>query len=374
MRIGIVCPYSLDVAGGVQRHVLDLAAALRALGHTVEVLAPTTGTAPEFVTPAGRAVGVPYNGSVARVAFGPLTRHRTRRWLAAHDFDVLHVHEPTTPSVSALALLDARGPVVATFHTSTERSRVLAAFGPVARPLLERVTARIAVSATARRVQVEHLGGDATEIPNGVDVARFADGPALDLPPAVRVGYVGRFDEPRKGMPVLLAALRRVVADRPDVRLLVVGRGDGDRLRRAAGPGLAGRIDLLGPVDEATKAAALRSVAVFCAPHRGGESFGMVLTEAMAAGAPVLAADLESFRAVLDDGRAGALFPPGDDAALAAALTRLLDDDTARARLAAAGRDRAQRYDWPVVASDVLRVYRAAIAGAPRPLVRGGAR
>lgn len=374
MRIGIVCPYSLDVAGGVQRHALDLAAALRTLGHTVEVLAPTTGTAPEFVTPAGRAVGVPYNGSVARVAFGPLTRHRTRRWLAAHDFDVLHVHEPTTPSVSALALLDARGPVVATFHTSTERSRVLAAFGPVARPLLERVTARIAVSATARRVQVEHLGGDATEIPNGVDVARFADGPALDLPPAVRVGYVGRFDEPRKGMPVLLAALRRVVADRPDVRLLVVGRGDGDRLRHAAGPGLAGRIDLLGPVDEATKAAALRSVAVFCAPHRGGESFGMVLTEAMAAGAPVLAADLESFRAVLDDGRAGALFPPGDDAALAAALTRLLDDDTARARLAAAGRDRAQRYDWPVVASDVLRVYRAAIAGAPRPLVRGGAR
>ncbi|NWJ70145.1 glycosyltransferase family 4 protein [Pseudonocardia sp. ICBG1122] len=374
MRIGIVCPYSLDVAGGVQRHVLDLAAALRALGHTVEVLAPATGTAPEFVTPAGRAVGVPYNGSVARVAFGPLTRHRTRRWLAAHDFDVLHVHEPTTPSVSALALLDARGPVVATFHTSTERSRVLAAFGPVARPLLERVTARIAVSATARRVQVEHLGGDATEIPNGVDVARFAHGPALDLPPAVRVGYVGRFDEPRKGMPVLLAALRRVVAERPDVRLLVVGRGDGDRLRRAAGPGLAGRIDLLGPVDEATKAAALRSVAVFCAPHRGGESFGMVLTEAMAAGAPVVAADLESFRAVLDDGLAGALFPPGDDAALAAALTRLLDDGTARARLAAAGRDRAQRYDWPVVASDVLRVYRAAIAGAPRPLVRGGAR
>ncbi|GAA4993109.1 glycosyltransferase family 4 protein [Pseudonocardia tropica] len=374
MRIGIVCPYSLDVAGGVQRHVLDLAAALRALGHTAEVLAPTTGTAPEFVTPAGRAVGVPYNGSVARVAFGPLTRHRTRRWLAAHDFDVLHVHEPTTPSVSALALLDARGPVVATFHTSTERSRVLAAFGPVARPLLERVTARIAVSATARRVQVEHLGGDATEIPNGVDVARFARGPALDLPPAVRVGYVGRFDEPRKGMPVLLAALRRVVADRPDVRLLVVGRGDGDRLRRAAGPGLAGRIDLLGPVDEATKAAALRSVAMFCAPHRGGESFGMVLTEAMAAGAPVLAADLESFRAVLDDGRAGALFPPGDDAALAAVLTRLLDDAAARARLAAAGRDRVQRYDWPVVASDVLRVYRAAIAGAPRPLVRGGAR
>ncbi|MEJ8277652.1 glycosyltransferase family 4 protein [Pseudonocardia spirodelae] len=370
MRIGLVCPYSLDVAGGVQRHVLDLAAALRGLGHRVEVLAPATGAATEFVTPAGRAVGVPWNGSVARVAFGPLTYQRARRWLAEHEFDVLHLHEPTTLSVSVLALLAARGPVVATFHTSIGRSRALAAFGGVVRPLMEKVTARIAVSATARRVQVEHLGGDAVEIPNGVDVARFAHGPALALPPARRVAFVGRFDEPRKGMPVLLAALRRIAGDRPDLRLLVVGRGDGDRLRRTAGPGLAGRIDLLGPLDEAGKAAALRSAEVFCAPHRGAESFGIVLTEAMAAGTPVLAADLESFRAVLDDGRAGALFPPGDDAALAASLAGLLDDGAARAALAAAGRARVQRYDLPVVARDVLRVYRAAVAAAPPVGVR----
>ncbi|WP_085912185.1 MULTISPECIES: glycosyltransferase family 4 protein [Pseudonocardia] len=377
MRIGIVCPYSLDVPGGVQNHVLDLAAALRTRGHRVEVLAPGVREAPEFVTPLGRAVGVPYNGSVARVTFGPLTYHRVRRWLARHRFDVLHLHEPTTVSVSVLALLAAGGPIVATFHTSTDRSRALAAFGGMIRPLMEKVTARIAVSATARRVQVEHLGGDATEIPNGVDVARFAHGPALDelvpgLPGGTRIGFVGRFDEPRKGMPVLLDALRRLLPRYPDLRLLVVGRGDGVALRRTAGPQLAGRIDLLGAVDELTKAAALRATDVYCAPHRGGESFGMVLTEAMAAGAPVLAGDIEPFRAVLADG-AGRLFRAGDATALATELTGLLDDPAARDALAVAGRARAARYDWPVVAAQVLRVYRAAIAADPRASSGGAA-
>ncbi|MEQ3549962.1 glycosyltransferase family 4 protein [Pseudonocardia nematodicida] len=383
MRVGIVCPYALDVPGGVQRHVLDLAAALRDGGHSVDVLAPSGdgsfpgGTVPDYVTPAGRALGVPYNGSVARVTFGPLTWHRARRWLAAHEFDVLHLHEPTTVSVSVLALMAARGPIVATFHTSTERSRALVAFGGMLRPLMEKVTARIAVSATARRVQVEHLGGDATEIPNGVDVGRFARGPALDdlvpgLPPArERVGFLGRFDEPRKGMPVLLDALRLLAPGRPGLRVPVVGRGDGDALRRAAGPELAGRIDLLGAVDEPVKAAALRAMDVYCAPHRGGESFGMVLTEAMAAGAPVLASDIEPFRAVLGPAPAGRLFPAGDPGALAAALEQLLDTPAERARLAAAGQARAARFDWPVVAGEVVRVYRAAIAAAPRA-VEGG--
>lgn len=381
MRVGIVCPYTLDVPGGVQRHVLDLAAALRDRGHDVAVLAPADGPVPEFVTPVGGSLGVPYNGSVARVTFGPITYHRARRWLAGHAFDVLHLHEPTTFSVSVLALLAAHGPIVATFHTSIERSRTLAAMRGVLRPLMEKVTARIAVSATARRVQVEHLGGDATEIPNGVDVARLATGPRLDdlVPglvtapePVERVGFLGRFDEPRKGMPVLLGALRRVAPHRPGLRLLVLGRGDGDALLRAAGPELAGRIDLLGAVDEPTKAAALRAMTVYCAPHRGGESFGMVLTEAMAAGAPVLAGDIESFRTVL--GGAGRLVPPGDGAALGAALTGLLDDADARASLVAAGRERVARYDWAVVAAEVERVYRTAVAATPAPTRPGGVR
>ncbi|WP_343945051.1 glycosyltransferase family 4 protein, partial [Pseudonocardia zijingensis] len=362
MRVGIVCPYSLDVPGGVQAHVVGLAGALERLGHQVSVLAPAAERTPvpDFVTPAGRALGLPYNGSVARVSFGPLTYARVRRWLAEHTFDVLHLHEPTTVSVSVLALLAAEGPIVATFHTSMERSRTLAAFGGVLRPLMEKVTARIAVSPHARRVQVEHLGGDAVEIPNGVDVGAFAHGPALPgYPRPGTVGFLGRFEEPRKGMPVLLEAVRRLAPHRPDLRVLVAGSGDAAALRRLAGP-VADRLDVLGPVDDATKAAALRSVDVFCAPHTGGESFGIVLTEALAAGAPVLASDLAAFRAVLGETEpAGVLFPAGDGAALAQRLGDLLDDPARRAALSAAGRVRAEEFGWPAVAAAVLRVYRA---------------
>jgi phosphatidyl-myo-inositol alpha-mannosyltransferase len=371
LRVGIVCPYSLDVPGGVQAHVVGLAGALEDLGHTVSVLAPAAEhtPVPTFVTPAGRALGVPYNGSVARVTFGPVTYARARRWLAENSFDVLHLHEPTTFSLSVLALLAAEGPIVATFHTSTERSRALSAFGGVLRPLMEKVTARIAVSPLARRVQVEHLGGDAVEIPNGVDIPAFAAGPLLPgYPRPGTVGFLGRFDEPRKGMTVLLDALRALAPSRPDLRLLVVGRGDVGALRRAAGP-VAARLDVLGPVDDATKAAALRSVDVFCAPNLGGESFGIVLTEAMAAGAPVLASDLDAFRAVVGGSGAGVLFPTGDGGALAAALAALLDDPSARAVMSAAGRMRAADFGWPAVAASVVRVYRAAVAADPRRVV-----
>jgi phosphatidyl-myo-inositol alpha-mannosyltransferase len=377
LRIGIVCPYSFDVPGGVQGHVVDLARALHALGHSADVLAPA---APEllvarpelagFVTPAGRAFGIRYNGSVARLTFGPVAYARVRRWLTRHDFDVLHLHEPIVPSLSMLALAVADGPIVATFHTSTARSRTLTTFQGVLRPMLEKVTARIAVSPLARRVQVEHLGGDAVEIPNGVDVPFFADAAALPgypIPGVRTVGFVGRFGEPRKGMNVLLEALRLVTPGRAEsIRLLVVGRGDEDALRRRAGRELSARMDVLGGVDDATKAAALRSMDVYCAPNTRGESFGMVVTEAMAAGAPVLASDLDAFRRVLDDGRAGVLVRPTDPVALAAELTRLLDDDQRRAELSWAGQARATRYDWPVVAQAVLRVYEAAIAADPR--------
>jgi phosphatidyl-myo-inositol alpha-mannosyltransferase len=390
LRIGIVCPYSLDVPGGVQSHVLDLARALIALGHSVSVLAPADDDRPDgepplpaFVTPAGRAMSVPYNGSVARITFGPLSYARVRRWLADHTFDVLHLHEPGTFSLSSLALFEAEGPIVATFHTSTERSRATLVFARPINALMEKVTARIAVSPMARRVQVEHLGGDAVEIPNGVDVSLFASGPLLPGYPrdGHTVGFLGRFGEPRKGMAVLLEALRLLVPQRPDLRLLVVGRGDAEALRREAGPELAERLDILGGVDDVTKAAALRSMDVYCAPNTGGESFGMVLTEAMAAGTAVLASDLGAFRAVLqgDDGSAdagsgsdgpgtaaGVLFPTGQARPLASALAALLDDPQRRAALGAQAQARAAAFDWPVVAADVLRVYRAAIAADPR--------
>jgi phosphatidyl-myo-inositol alpha-mannosyltransferase len=370
LKIGIVCPYSFDVPGGVQGHVVELARALLARGHQVSVLAPADEDAdlPEFVHSAGKALAIPYNGSVARLQFGPVSYARVRRWIREGNFDVLHLHEPTAPSLSLLALTVADGPIVATFHTSTPRSRTLSAFQPVLRPLLEKVTARIAVSALARRVQVEHSGGDAVEIPNGVDVAFFAR--ATPLPGYPRaggtLGFVGRYTEPRKGMNILLEAARRLLQAFPQLRLLVVGRGDPDELYRTAGPELTPHIELLGQVDDATKARALRSVDVYCAPNIGGESFGMILTEAMAAGTAVVASGLDSFRRVLDDGRAGTLTSPGDPVALAGALGELLADPARRGSLAAAAGERVAMYDWSVVVTQVLRVYETVVAADPR--------
>jgi phosphatidylinositol alpha-mannosyltransferase len=370
MRIGVVCPYSFEVPGGVQAHVVDLARALRRMGHEVDVLAPADEDTPlpDFVQPAGRAVGIPYNGSVARLSFGPVSYARVRRWIREHNFEVVHLHEPIAPSLSLLALMIADGPIVATYHTSTTKSRALNAFQVVLQPFLEKITARIAVSALARRVQVEHLGGDAVQIPNGVDVSFFAEAKPLDGYPrqGPTIGFVGRFTEPRKGMPVLLAALRQLAPQMPDLRLLVVGRGDADDLMRAAGPELADRIDLLGQVDDETKARALSSVDVYCAPNTGGESFGIILIEAMAAGTPVVASDLDAFRRVLDDATAGVVTPVGDSTALANALQELLTDPSRRALLAAEGSRRVAAFDWSVVADQVLRVYEAAIAADPR--------
>ncbi len=372
MRVGLVCPYSWDIPGGVQAHVRDLAEALLALGHQVSVLAPGDEDTPlpPYVVAAGRAVPIRYNGSVARLQFGPVSATRVRRWLRDGQFDVLHVHEPVAPSLSLLAVMQARGPIVATFHTSNPRSRSLSAAQSMLQPFLERIRGRIAVSAAARQVQVEHLGGDAVEIPNGVAVAHYAG--ATPLPGYPRaggtVGFIGRYDEPRKGMPVLLGALAALAPHRPGLRLLVAGRGDADDLRGDLPAALAGRVDLLGQVSEADKARMLRSVDVYCAPNLGGESFGIILLEAMAAGTPIAASDLDAFRRVLDDGRAGVLFPTGDAAALAGALAGLLDDPDRRAALAGTGAEVVAPYDWPVVARQVLDVYETVIAADPVPV------
>lgn len=370
MRIGLVCPYSFDIPGGVQAHVADLARVLITMGHEVSVLAPgdDDGDFPDFVVPAGRSVPIPYNGSVARLSFGPVSYTRVRRWIRAGRFDVLHVHEPVAPSLSMLALMVAEGPIVATFHTANPRSRMLAAFQGILQPFLEKITGRIAVSELARRVQVEHLDGDAVIIPNGVDVGFFAS--ARPLPGYPRaggtVGFVGRYDEPRKGMDVLLAALRTLVPDRPELRLVIAGGGDEDDLLDEAGPELARQLTLLGRVSDEDKARMLRSVDVYCAPNLGGESFGIILTEAMSAGTPVVASDLDAFRRVLDGGSAGALVPVGDPLALAGAIGALLDDPDRRSALAARARTVVAEYDWPVVAATVLKVYETVIAADPR--------
>jgi phosphatidyl-myo-inositol alpha-mannosyltransferase len=371
MRIGLVCPYTWDVPGGVQEHVRGLADALIDLGHYVSVIAPANEDEliePGYVIPAGRAVPVPYNGSVARLAFGFLSASRVRRWLKEGDFDVVHVHEPTAPSLSLLACWVFDGPLVATVHTAMPRSRVLHVSAPILQSALEKISGRIAVSEAARTTLVEHLGGDAVLIPNGVSVRRFEKADPLPGWPGDggTLGFLGRIDEPRKGLSVLLEAFTLLATQRPGLRLLVAGPGDADEALEQVPPALRDRVVLLGQVSDEDKVRVYHSVDVFCAPNTGGESFGIVLAEAMAAGAPIVASDLDAFRRVLRAGRAGELFQNGNAADLAAAAARMLDDPARRATLAEAALVAVRDYDWQVVARDVLRVYQAVAPAAGR--------
>ncbi len=369
MKIGVVCPYSWDVPGGVQEHIRDLAEALIDLGHTVSVISPADDDAvlPGYVVPAGRAVAVPYNGSVARLSFGPLSANRVRRWIKDGNFDVLHVHEPAAPSLSLIACWVFDGPIVATLHGANPRSRALHAAEPMLRSALEKVSGRIAVSEAARTTLVHHLGGDAVLIPNGVTISRFEKAEPLAGWPGEggAIGFLGRMDEPRKGLPVLLRAFELIGSERPGLRLLIAGPGDTPEVIARVPEWLRDRVVLLGQVSEAVKVQVYHSVDVFCAPNTGGESFGIVLAEAMAAGAPIVASDLDAFRRVLRGGRAGELFSSGDPGDLAAAVGRLLDDPQRRASLSAAASAAVRDYDWSKIARDVVKVYQAVLPAGP---------
>ncbi|MFC8080204.1 glycosyltransferase family 4 protein [Streptomyces sp. NPDC057307] len=366
MKIGIVCPYSWDVPGGVQFHIRDLADHLIRLGHDVSVLAPADDETPlpPFVVSAGGAVPVPYNGSVARLSFGFLAAARVRRWLHDGTFDVIHIHEPTAPSLGLLACWAAQGPIVATFHTSNPRSRVMLAAYPILQPALEKISARIAVSEYARRTLVEHLGGDAVVIPNGVDVGFFAEAGVNPEWQGGTIGFIGRIDEPRKGLPVLMKALPKILDALPETRLLVAGRGDEKEAVESLPEEMRERVEFLGMVSDEDKARLLRSVDLYVAPNTGGESFGIVLVEALSAGAAVLASDLDAFAQVLDQGMAGELFANEDADALAEAAVRLLGDPERREGLRERGSAHVRRFDWSTVGADILAVYETVTDGA----------
>lgn len=365
MRIGIVCPYDWSVPGGVQAHVHDLALELMTRGHQVNVLTPASDAngLPDWVTNGGEPVAVAYNGSVARLAFGFGPAKRVREWIRQGNFDVLHIHEPLTPSLSALACWAATGPVVATFHSSMDRSRILEAGYGLAQTVLEKVTARIAVSELARNTVVQHVGGDAVLIPNGIDVGNFNEvAPMFGARDPFRIAFLGRLEEPRKGFGILAAAFAEIAPEFPAAELVVAGPGDGPAAVANLPAAVKDRIKFLGRVSEADKAAMLRSAAVYVAPNTGGESFGIVLLEAMACHTPVIASDLPAFSRVLDYGTAGRLFENGSVSGLATELRGLLSDQGAQQGLAAAGWQRVQQFDWSKVASDLLDVYATASA------------
>ncbi|WP_353950156.1 glycosyltransferase family 4 protein [Knoellia sp. S7-12] len=383
MRIGLVCPYAYDVPGGVQFHVRDLAEYFIAQGHEVSVLAPIdddTRPQPAYVTSCGRSVPVRYNGSVARLTFGPVTSSRVSRWLEEGDFDVLHLHEPVTPSASVMALWASSEPVVATFHTSNIRSRAMHAANPLLRPSTEKIRARIAVSEEARGTVRRHLGGDAYIIPNGVDIRRFAPDGAVTrwtgTPERPTLAFLGRIDEPRKGLAVIVAAMPAILDALPGARLIVAGPGEVEEIAGRLDPRVRAATEFLGAVSEEDKVALLRCADLYVAPHTGGESFGIVLVEAMASGAPVLASDLKAFTAVLGPAPAGQTFPVGDAAALSRAVIDLVASPEERARLRELGLRRARSFDWSVVAERVMAVYETVIEGADNspvePSLRAG--
>ncbi len=365
MKIGIVCPYSFDAPGGVQAHITDLTEELSARGHHVSVLAPgTLSDGPGWLTTTGRSVPIKFNGSVARLAFGPGAANKTRKWLEEGDFDVLHIHEPGTPSLGMLALRGAETPTVGTFHSAMDRSRIRSATSGLVAPLLERLSARIAVSGEAHRTLTEHHGGDSVIIPNGVFTDTFKNAEpdprwagSQQQPTIV---FLGRLDEPRKGLPVFIEALPAILAKHPQARILVAGRGHSPQLEgfQKANPD---NVEILGEISDAEKAGLLRGATVYVAPQTGGESFGIVLVEGMAAGASVVASDIPAFRAVLDEGKAGALFRNGSGQDLARTVNALLADPARREELATAGARRAAVFDWGSVATQILAVYEAVI-------------
>ena len=373
LRVGLVCPYSFDSHGGVQNHVLGLAGHLRDHGHLPHVLAPGDPD-PELVegfafTSAGASVPVPYNGSVARVNFGPRTAARVRRWLRDNDFDLVHIHEPITPSVGLWALWLAEVPIVATFHTATPRSRTMALAGSALRGSIDKIGAGMAVSEPARSVVVRYLGDRAAQatsiVPNGITHADFvpvpASGSAWRGGRRPRITFLGRLDERRKGLDVLLAALPAIRAGVPDVEIVVAGRGARN---------LPAGVRSLGAVTNAEKARLLATTDVFVAPHVERESFGVVLVEALAGGADVVASDLPAFTELLT-GHVGAgasggvplgrLVPVGDPAALAAAVIDRIDGGQPSAQPAAAAAVR--RFDWSVVGAEITAVYRLLLGG-----------
>ncbi len=362
MKIGIVCPYDWTSPGGVKAHVHDQAVTLRRFGHEVSVLAPVDDDAyplENFVVDGGKPVSVPYNGSVAKVNFGPVSAARVRRWIKDGDFDVLHVHEPASPTLSVLACWAARGPIVATYHSSQTKSRALSAAYYLMQTAMEKISARIAVSEAARQTLVKFLGGDAVLIPNGVMCAPFEQAQPLPGYPrtAPTIFFIGRIDEPRKGLQVLLAALPAIASAYPGVQVLVAGPGNQEDALDDLPQRLHPNVRFLGLISDEEKASAFASADVYVAPNTGGESFGIVLLEAMAAGTPVVASDLEAFARVLEDGAAGLMFGSEDPESLARVVIGLLGDPHRAGQLREAGHLRARQFDWEVVAREIEQVY-----------------
>lgn len=371
MRVALVCPYDVAAPGGVQAHVQHLAERLRAAGDEVVVVAPATDP-PAGVLSAGGSTRIPFNGSVAPVAYSPRQVRRALDAIRRFRPDVVHVHEPGVPLLSLVVALKGPRPMVATFHAWSDRDLAYRIARPLVRRAALRLDVRIAVSAAALQYHAGALdlpAGSFREIPNGVDVDRFAGAaPLTELTAdgAPTLLFVGRLER-RKGLEELVRAFMQLKAHRPDLRLLVVGEGpERDRCQALLPARLRSSVAFLGRVQQADLPRFYASADVFVAPSLGGESFGVVLLEAMAAGTPVVASAIPGYGGVLRDGIDGRLVPPGDARGLAAAVAALLDNPALRGAMSASAREAVRGYDWEVVTRRLRQVYRE-VEGEPAP-------
>ena len=367
MKLALVSPYDFAYPGGVTSHVAHLADQFRARGHEVHIIAPSSGEETEPVGEPnvhriGRVVSIPANGSVARITLSLRAYLQAKRLLQAEAYDLIHLHEPMMPALPLTVLRHSRTVNVGTFHAFRNTPLTYFYGKPILRPFFRKLHGHIAVSEAARDFVGEYFPAEYRIIPNGIDYERFQrryprlEHLAEDRPTVL---FVGRLEK-RKGLRFLLRAWPEVLRRHPEARLVVVGRGrplEGYR-RFAARQGWSPKdVVFAGYVSDEDLPRYYQACDVFCAPNTGQESFGIVLLEAMAAGAPIVASDIPGYRDVLSDGEQGLLVEPKNSGALADAVSRLLSNPELRATMRRAGQDKARAYDWPRVATQVLDYY-----------------
>ena len=354
LRIGMVSPYSLTIPGGVQQQVLGLARALREKGHEVRVLGPCDGPPPDpFVTPLGNRLPTAVNGSVAPLAPDASAALRTIRALNDEAFDVLHVHEPLVPGPTLTTLLVKMAPVVATFHSAGE-SAPYRVFSRQLKWIASRIDIRVGVSHDAVELAQRYIGGEYEVLFNGIDLAMYD---SIPIHPRENVIFFLGRHEPRKGLGVLLDAMALLPSD---VTLWIASDGPETDALRARTEGDA-RIQWLGRISDEEKVDRLSRASAFCAPSLRGESFGIVLIEAMASGAPVVSTDIDGYRNVATDGVNALLVEPGNPQALAGALARVLTDKTLAQQFRENGLVRAREFSMDALADHYIEMYRRAL-------------
>ncbi len=362
MKIAMVSPYDYTWPGGVTAHVSQLTQEMTRLGHEVQVLAPHSrplNSADHFV-PLGRSVPLPGGGSVARVSLSLWLSHKIQALLQREAYDVIHLHEPLAPILPLCVLQHSTAVNVGTFHACSSRQHLYKLSHPLVKRWHRRLHGSIAVSAAARRYVSEVYPGDYQIIPNGIDLDHFTN--HADPWPQYQDGktnilFVGRMEK-RKGLRYLLEAYGRLKWDLPNTRLLVAGPGNLDQeSQRLLSARDLGDVVLLGGVPHADLPRYYASADIFCAPATGSESFGIVLLEAMAAGKPIVASNIEGYSGVISHGKQGLLCPPRDVGALTEALAYLVQNPEVAQRLGATGRDMVPRYRWQVVARQVEEYY-----------------